>query len=362
MAPGLPPLGQGVPRPCSRRNFGDPTATVSRKCPDLTLADGSKKKFKRLFLAADIHGSELVFRKFLSTAEFYEADALLMAGDITAKTIAPIIQDRNGRFRTKFSTKVYEGLTEAELKPIEQMIADSGQYPARLSEDEYEAARTQPGRIDALFTKLMIEQINRWTDMAEKHLAPLGIPCFWIGGNDDKPEALAHVRSTSHVRYIDETVVRFDDDHEIMGFGWTNPSPWNTPRELPEDQLALRLNHVVKQVRDPEHCIYLMHAPPYGTGLDIAPKLDASFDPPRPVTQGGQEVLIPVGSPSFRDVIKETQPVLTLHGHIHETRNSAKIGRSLCVDPGSEYSAGSLRGAIINLEPKRVLSHQFTTG
>jgi uncharacterized protein len=328
----------------------------------VTLRDGSKKKFKRLFLAADIHGSELVFRKFLSTADFYEVDALLIAGDLTAKTIAPIVQDRDGRFRTKYSGKMWEGLTEDTLAPIEQAIADSGQYPARLTEDEYDAIRTEPGRIDALFTKLMIHQLQRWVDMAEQHLAPRGVPLFWIGGNDDKSEALSEVRSTPHVRYIDESVVRLDDDHELLGFGWTNPSPWNTPRELPEDQLGPRLDRVLRQVRDTEHAIYLMHAPPYGTGLDIAPKLDSSFDPPRPVTQGGQEVLIPVGATSFLAAIKETRPLLTLHGHIHETRNSAKIGQSLAVDPGSEYSAGSLRGAIINVEPKRVLSHQFTTG
>lgn len=348
--------------PDERRSFGGPTVAVSPSGPNLTLQDGSKKKFKRLFLAADIHGSELVFRKFLSTADFYEADALLIAGDVTAKTISPIIQGRDGLWRAKFSGTVSEGLTEEQLRPIEQKIVDSGQYAARLSEDQYDAIRSEPGKIDALFTQLMIAQIQRWSDMAEKHLAPRNVPLFWIGGNDDKSEALATVRSTSHVRYIDESVVRFDDDHEILGFGWTNPSPWDTPRELPEDQLAARLNHVVKQVRDPEHAIYLMHAPPYGTGLDIAPKLDKSFNPPRPVTQGGQEVLIPVGATSFRDVIKETQPLLTLHGHIHETRNSAKIGRSLAVDPGSEYTAGSLRGALINLEPNKVLSFQFTTG
>lgn len=303
-----------------------------------------------------------MFRKFLSTADFYEADALLIAGDITAKTISPIIQGRDGKFRAKFAGTVQDALSEAELRPIEQKIADSGQYPARLTEDEYEAIRTEPGRIDALFTELMAQQIGRWTQMAEDHLAPRGVPLLWIGGNDDKPDALMHVRDTPHVRYIDEAVTRFDEDHEILGFGWTNPSPWDTPRELPEDELATRLNRVVKQVKDPEHAIYLMHAPPYGTGLDIAPKLDKSFDPPRPVTQGGQEVLIPVGATSFRDSIQETQPLLTLHGHIHETRNSAKIGRTLAVDPGSEYSTGSLRGAIINLEPNRVLSFQFTTG
>ena len=56
-----------------------------------------KRKFKRLFLAADLHGSEIVFRKFLAAATFYEADALLIGGDMTAKTIVPVVEGRDGR-------------------------------------------------------------------------------------------------------------------------------------------------------------------------------------------------------------------------------------------------------------------------
>src|SRR5712692_3065275 len=321
-----------------------------------------KRKVKRLVLAADIHGSEIVFRKFLAAAKFYDVDALLMGGDFTAKTIAPIVEQGDGRFRTRLSGLTRENLTEAELKPVEESIANSGQYPVRLSEEEYKAHRADPNKVDALFTQLMIDQIHRWTRMAEKHLATVNIPLYWIGGNDDKPEALEHVIATPHVHYIDEAVTPFDEDHEILGFGWTNPSPWHTPRELEDDQIEKRLRPLLNRVQDPAHCIYLMHAPPYGTGLDIAPKLDTSTDPPRPFTQGGQEILIPVGSTTFRDVILETQPVLGLHGHIHETKNAAKLKRTVCVDPGSEYSSGTLRGAVVNLERDRVLGYQFTTG
>ena len=320
------------------------------------------RKFKRLFLAADLHGSEIVFRKFLGAAKFYEADAILIAGDMTAKTIAPIVEQRDGRFSTRLAGQSRENLSTAEIQPIEKAIADSGQYPVRLSEEEYNALRADPGRVDKLFIDCMIEQLQRWTEMAEKHLAPLDIPMYWIGGNDDKPEALETVKSTPHVHYVDEAVTRFDDDHEILGFGWTNPSPWRTPRELPEEALRKRLDPLLDRVQDPAHCIYLIHAPPFGTGLDIAPKLDTSTDPPKPVIQGGQQVLIPVGSTSFRTAILETQPILGLHGHIHETKNAAKLKKSVLVDPGSEYSAGTLRGAIINLEKNRVLSYQFTTG
>lgn len=322
----------------------------------------SKRKFKRLFLAADLHGSEIVFRKFLAASKFYEADALLIGGDLTAKTIAPIVQQRDGRFSTRLAGQSRENLSAAETDTVEKAIADSGQYPVRLTEEEYKALRADPDKVDRLFIDCMVEQLQRWIRMAEGHLAPLGIPMFWIAGNDDKPEALAKVESTSHVHYVDESVMRFDEDHEILGFGWTNPSPWRTPRELPEDALAKRLEPLLNRVEDPSRCIYLMHAPPYGTGLDIAPKLDTSTDPPRPFLQGGQEVLIPVGSTTFRTAILETQPLVGLHGHIHETKNAAKLKRTVCVDPGSEYSSGSLRGAIVNLERDRVLSYQFTTG
>ncbi len=321
-----------------------------------------KRKYKRLFLAVDLHGSEIVYRKFLGAAKFYQADAILIGGDLTAKTITPIIQQKDGRFRTQLSGQVRENLTEAELQPIETGIADSGPYPLRLTEEEYEALHADPKRVDALFTDLMVRQIHRWMQLAEDHLAPLGIPMYWIGGNDDKQEALDQVVSTPHVHYIDEKVMRFDEDHEILGFGWTNPSPWHTPRELEEDQIQKRLDPLLSKVEDPAHCIYLTHAPPYETGLDIAPKLDTSTDPPRPMTQGGQEILIPVGSTTLREAILETQPVLGLHGHIHETKNAAKLKKSVCVDPGSEYFSGTLRGVLINLERDRVLSYQFTSG
>ncbi len=322
----------------------------------------SRRKYKRIFLATDIHGSEITFRKFLGAAKFYDVDALMMAGDLTAKTITPIVKQKDGTYATRLAGQVRENLTEANLGPIEQAIANTGPYPVRLSQEEYDALRADPKRVEDLFTQLMIDEIQRWTDVAEKHLAPLNIPLYWIGGNDDKAEALAKAVSTTHVRYVDEQVVQFDEDHELLGFGWTNPSPWKTPRELEEDELQRRLEPLLSQVKDPQHCIYLMHAPPYETGLDIAPKLDATKDPPVPVTQGGQEILIPVGSTSLRESILETQPVVGLHGHIHETKNAAKLKRTVCVDPGSEYSAGTLRGAIINLERDRVLSYQFTSG
>src|SRR2546423_1080398 len=188
--------------------------------------------------------------------KFLDAGVLLIGGHPTAKSVPPIVRQKDGRYQTRLAGGTRDNLTEAELGPIEKAVADSGPYPVRLSEDEYARLRADPEKVDALFIDRMIDQIRRWTDMAEKHRAPLDIPLFWLGGNDDKPQALIHASSTPHVHFIDEKVVRLDNDHEILGFGWTNPSPWNTPRELSEDRLAERLAPLLHRVEGPPPAVY----------------------------------------------------------------------------------------------------------
>jgi Icc-related predicted phosphoesterase len=90
--------------------------------------------------------------------------------------------------------------------------------------------------------------------------------------------------------------------------------------------------------------------------------LDASTDPPTVITSGGEPVMFGAGSQVVRDAIQKYQPLLSLHGHIHESRGVIKIGRTTAVNPGSEYGEGILRGAIVNLEGDRVKSAQLTSG
>jgi Icc-related predicted phosphoesterase len=91
-------------------------------------------------------------------------------------------------------------------------------------------------------------------------------------------------------------------------------------------------------------------------------KLDASTDPPSPILEGGQPVVFGAGSHSVRAAIEKQQPLLGLHGHLHESRGAFRIGRTLCLNPGSEYGEGILRGVIVTLTPEKVLSYQFVSG
>ena len=60
-----------------------------------------------------------------------------------------------------------------------------------------------------------------------------------------------------------------------------------------------------------------------------------------------------VGSVAVRDSINKHQPLLSVHGHIHESRGIRKMGRTLALNPGSVYGDGVLQGAVIELDAKK---------
>jgi len=328
----------------------------------MCMVDSKSKKFYRIFFSTDIHASEVVFRKFLGTAKFYNVDTLVMGGDVTGKTVVPLVSNAAGNYRFNFQGQEFDGIRPSELPEFEKRIMNAGLYPHRSSQSEYDSLRSEPGKVSALFDQLMIDRLNMWKELAETTLRPLGVKCYWTGGNDDKQEILDAVSSSEHFVNVDGKLVSLESGHEMISLGWSTPTPWKTPRECDEEQLASKLQPLVDTIKSPSTCIFNVHVPPYDSGLDVAPKLDANFDPPKPVVEGGQQVLIPVGSTTVRGIIEKTQPLLMLCGHIHEVKADVKLNRTMCINPGSEYPAGILRGVIVNLAKDKVLSYQFTSG
>src|SRR5256884_6704393 len=97
-------------------------------------SDKGKRKFKRLLLAADLHGSEITFRKFLAAATFYDVDALLIGGGLTPQSITPIVQHGDGRDQTPPARAARGNMTEAGFETIEKANAGSGPCPGPLAE------------------------------------------------------------------------------------------------------------------------------------------------------------------------------------------------------------------------------------
>jgi len=300
-----------------------------------------------IFFATDVHGSEVCWRKFLNAASFYGADVLVLGGDMTGKAMVPIVERGGGRYELTLDERPQVLNGEDELRAMERRIADRGLYPARVEPEHAEKLSEDEELVDALFKERMLETASRWMEIAAEKLGSDGVRCFVCPGNDDVFEIDEVISDSEEVEICEGRVIDVDG-FSLASSGWTNHTPWETHRETSEEELAQRIESIVAEVPDPERAIFNLHAPPYDTGLDDAPALD---DEMRPI-RGGQS-LEPVGSTAVRAVIEERQPLLSLHGHVHESRAAVRLGRTLSVNPGSAYDEGVLQGALIKLDPKK---------
>lgn len=313
----------------------------------------------RVFFVTDLHGSDICFRKFLGAARFYDAQVLVVGGDITGKEIVGIIEQPDGSYKATIQGRERRVKGKDELEKLEREIADSGSYPHRTNDSEMAALSTDKSKLDNLFSQLMTDRIRRWMELAEKNLGSSNIKCYICPGNDDKFEIDTVLGASSYVVNPDQKVVPLDEKHEMISLGFSNITPWKCPRDIPEEELGSKIQQLVGQVGSPENCIFNFHCPPFDSGLDTAPHLDENL---RPVFKAGEVEMIPVGSRSVRDAIQRYQPLLGLHGHIHESKGFLKIGRTICLNPGSEYAEGMLRGALVNLHEKGLKNYMLTTG
>lgn len=322
-----------------------------------------KKKLTKIFYTTDVHGSEVTYRKFINAAKFYDVDALVLGGDITGKFLIPIVRE-DGSFRATLGENRQVVSSDDELNALQARIHDQGFYWSILDPATLADMQSDSHKVERMFEDLARDRLLRWAQFAEERLKGTDVKCYITGGNDDHPEVLEVLRDFKgeHVVACEGEIVHVDDDHEMVSFGFSNPTPWNTPRELSEEELAEKIEHAVSSVSNFENCIFNFHAPPLDCTLDRCPKLDPSTDPPSPVMVAGQLVFVGVGSSSVRNAIEKYQPLLVLTGHIHESRGVAKLGRTTVVNPGSEYGEGVLRGSIISITGNEVKGFQMTSG
>jgi Icc-related predicted phosphoesterase len=302
----------------------------------------------RLFFATDVHGSEVCWRKFLNTASHFRADTLVLGGDMTGKGLVAIVDVGEGVWRTELfdQTRVLRG--EAEVAEFEQVVRRRGYYTFRTRPDELAELRASPSRLEALFREQMTQTLARWMRLADRRLAATGVTCVVCPGNDDVLELDEVIRAARRVRLGEGDAV-WAGEYQVASVGWTNRTPWDTYREEDEEQLASRIERTLARLEvPPERAVLNFHCPPYGSGLDLASVLDEKMT----LVHAGR-ITAPVGSTAVRAAIERHQPILSLHGHVHEARGFTRIGRTLAINPGSSYGHGDLLGAIVDLSASR---------
>jgi Icc-related predicted phosphoesterase len=316
----------------------------------------------RAFFATDLHGSEVCFRKFINSWKIYEVNALILGGDVTGKMIVPVVED-NGTYSAKVYGNPYEAKNEKELEDLKRKIRDMSGYPFLATHEEKLKIDQNPASVEEVFKNLALEALEKWLELAEDRLKGTGVKFYITGGNDDPTDisALINKHESDVVVGAEEKVTTLPSGHEMISLGYSNPTPWRLPRDISEDELEKKIEGVAGKVKDMRTAIFNLHVPPYNTPpLDYAPELDSTLRPK--LEAGGQFKMVPVGSVAVRNCLERFQPLLGLHGHIHEAKGAVYINRTLCINPGSEYGEGILRGAIVEIQDDRKPSYMFTSG
>jgi Icc-related predicted phosphoesterase len=308
-----------------------------------------------------LHAAEKAWRKFVNAirGNVYKADAGLLAGDLTGKAIVPII-DNNGRYETELFGVHRSARSDQDLAELERDIADVGYYSFVTSSDEATRMSSDEPARDELLERLMAERVQSWLELATERLGGGEVPLVLIPGNDDE-FVIDEILNRPEYATVnaDGKVIDLPGGLQLLACGWSNHTPWQTPREETEDELYVRLDALARQVADPRKSVFMIHVPPHDSGLDTAPILDENL---RPTVSAGDVLRGPVGSTAVRRIIEEYQPVLSVHGHIHESGGERKIGKTLCINPGSEANHGILRGYLIDIGRKGIELAQRVEG
>lgn len=313
----------------------------------------------KLFFTTDVHGSDRCFRKFINSAKFYGAQVIVLGGDMTGKAVVPIVKNAANTYTADFSSRPRQ-VGADQLDDLLKDIRFNGYYPYVTTPDELEAIQADPEGGQKLFRKVIKQSLEEWFALAAERLRPLDVKVYISPGNDDDFIVDEVLNDSDFVINPEEKVMEILPGISMLSFGYSNPTPWNSPRELPEAELGRRLAVLAEGMPAGDLSIYNVHVPPLDTPIDQAAKLDANL---KPIVEGGQVAMIGVGSSSVRDLILKHQPAVGLHGHVHESAGAIRLGKTVCINPGSEYSDGVLRGALLTIdEKKKKLSYQLTMG
>jgi len=324
----------------------------------LSFLFGKKKEdATRILFATDMHGSEGTWRKFLNASAMLKVNVAICGGDLTGKMIVPVVERKDGKYVYYLMGKT-RTIDSGGLDKAFKDVRGIGYYPHLTNESEYKEMTENPKKVDKVFHDVMTSTLKRWLDQIPEKV-PKETRVVVCPGNDDRTLVDEMIGSHKDVINGESKVIDIDDSHEMVSCGWVNPSPWKTAREEEEDKLEQRLERYISELKNVKSAIFNFHAPPYQTKLDEAPLLDEELNP---IIQGGSVVMVPVGSKAVRKMIEKYQPFLGLHGHIHEAAGSMKIGRTHCVNPGSEYAEGIVRAFLIEFKGDKLIKLQRVEG
>ena len=309
----------------------------------------------KIFYAADLHGGETAFRKFTNAGKFYNADLVIFGGDFTGKMVVPIVE-KGGVYSCTYYGSTVKVKKVKELPDLERNLRDAGFYPLVISEADLN--KLNENDAERIIKEKQLEVLKEWVKLADERFAKAEIPCIIIPGSVDDYYLDDVLNSGNHVQNGDGKIIEVNG-YEVVSIGGGKPSVFKNPRERSEEELAAKINALCAQVKDMSKCIFNIHIPPYDTDLDRGTLYDEDL---KPVLDGDSLATAPTGSKAVREAIEKYQPLLSLHGNVHESRGVTRIGKTICINAGTDYDQGMLRGALIDISSDGALSYTLTAG
>ncbi len=306
----------------------------------------------RIFYSVDVHGAETVWRKWISAINIYECDCLMLCGDLAGKALVPIIDYGKGYSKSGYFGREVKLKSEEEILDWEQKLRNGGVYSCRINADELEEMKKNPDIVDATMKREVVQRMREWLELLCEKIDTSRVTSIVMPGNDDPQELDEAIKEFADrgIIYPTDKIVMLEG-HELISNEYVTPTPWDTPRETNEKGMKKMLEEKIGWLKDVHNSIWNIHCPPKDTDIDVAPKLSSDL---KVQSGAGGIEMVHVGSQSVRDMIAKYQPMLSLHGHIHESSGFTYIGETLCINPGSEYGEGLLRGFVVELTPETV--------
>ncbi len=253
----------------------------------------------KILYTADLHGNKEYYKKLIAKAKNYEIKSVVIGGDLCPKG-GPTVEDA-----VKTQKEFLKNFFIPELSKIKKEI-------------------------------------------------------FFIMGNDDFKinELILKNNENNNLKYINKKKFNLFNKN-IVGYSFVNPTPFrlkdwekfeDEKKETPQQLHDYEIRTVKKEkgtikedlinlikLSNPKKTIYVIHAPPFNTKLDIT-------------TSGAH-----VGSKAVREFIEKEQPYLALHGHIHESPQMSgsfidRIGKTTCINVGSSYPENKLNSIVIDID------------
>src|SRR6266704_2996880 len=214
----------------------------------------------RLFFSTDIHGSNLCFRKLLAAKDFYGVDTIILGGDLTGKMLVPMRKAKEG-WEANYQSSLVRLGSESAVRDFEKLVSDSGFYPIRTTDEQIRSTNGH-WHTDA-FREQVLGRLQMWDELAAARF-----PIYVAPGNDDESYIDQLISQSKSFVNVEALEVELPAGYKLYSCGWSNPTPWRTPRELDETELLPKLEGIVAGATDFRKAIFNFHVPPKDTGLD----------------------------------------------------------------------------------------------